>query len=52
MLLHKAKEVRDLLIKLASTIPLYDLIEQLRALGYADAEIRMGISMYMEWHVA
>lgn len=50
MLLTKAKEVRDLLIKLAATVPLYDLIEQLRVLGYTDQEIRVGVALYMDWH--
>lgn len=50
MLLTRAKQVRDLLIKLAATIPLWDLVEQLRQLGYTDQEIRLGIALYMDWH--
>lgn len=49
-LLERAKQVRDLLVKLSATIPLYDLVEQLRQLGYTDQEIRLGIALYMQWH--
>lgn len=45
----QAKQVRDLLVKLGNTIPLWDLMEQLRVLGYSEQEIRLGIALYMQW---
>lgn len=47
--LLRAKQVRDYMVKQGHSVLLFEVIENLKGMGYTDDEIRLGFMLYLLW---